>query len=65
MLGILREQSLRLIISYARMDDNIFTLLPVNGSSDTVLVASLESCSVGIKMLLALGRWLGSYNQAH
>ena len=44
MLGMFREQSLCLIIGDAGVNDNIITLLPVNGGSNTVLVANLESC---------------------
>jgi hypothetical protein len=43
MLAKLREQSLCLVVGHARVDDNIFTLLPVNGGSDAMFVASLES----------------------
>lgn len=40
---MLREESLCLLIVYARVNDDIFTLFPVNGGSNTVLVADLES----------------------
>ena len=46
MHGILREESFCLFVGHARVDDNIFSLLPVNGGSDAMLVASLESCFV-------------------
>jgi len=39
---MLWEQSLCLIIGHAGVNDNIFTLLPVNRGSDAVLVANLE-----------------------
>jgi hypothetical protein len=49
MLAILREQSLCLIIGHSGVDDNIFTLLPVNGGSDAIFVANLESCFATLK----------------
>ena len=36
------EQSLCFIVAHARMDDNIVTLIPVDRSGDTVLVAQLK-----------------------
>ena len=44
MHAMLRKQSLRQIIGHAGVDDNIFTLFPVNGGSDAMFVTNLESC---------------------
>lgn len=69
MLAILREQSLCLIIGHAGVDNNIFTLLPVDGGSDAMFVASLESCLAKrskLKNQATRSRELGgSYNQSH
>ena len=64
---MIREQSLCLIVGHAGVDDNIFTLLPVNGGSDAMFVANLESCFAKRLTLKSsnsaeLG---GSYNQSH
>lgn len=43
MHGVVREKHLGLLVFHTGVDDDIVTLLPVNRSSDPVLVASLES----------------------
>lgn len=43
MLLVLREQGLRLIVSYRRVNDNIVTLFPIHWRRDAVLITDLES----------------------
>ena len=44
MNGVLREEGLGLLSGDGGVDDNVFTLLPVDRSCDTVLVTDLEGC---------------------
>ena len=40
--GVLREEDLGLVVGDRRMDDDVVTLLPVDGGGDAVLVTDLE-----------------------
>jgi hypothetical protein len=41
--GVLREEGLGLLVVDGGVDDDIVTILPVNGGSDAVLVTGLKS----------------------
>ena len=54
MFLVLREQGLRFIVSYSRMDNDIVALLPVHRRGDPVFITGLEGCHRGKVTMIGL-----------